>query len=264
MGDGWQRLMEAEWELAPGAEGYRCMTLTIPRDVNIVAFGPQSPRGTHHATFGVSSKPTGPDAVVACGVGSTGERRLQGSGAGSEPSQLPAGVAMPLHRGEQVMMNLHLFNISDAVLRGRSGMWIKTVPAEAVEQEAETVLAGPLSLVVPVGRSTQRGTCTLRADATIYSVAPHMHQKGIHLRASAETAAGQVTIYDGDYDFSHQLVHAVDSIKLKRGERVNVECSYMNDTARTINWGDSSLDEMCFVGMSLYPAIGYGGAPCAN
>ena len=264
MGDDWQRLMEADWELAPGAEGYRCMTLTIPRDIYIVAFGPQSPRGTHHATFGVSSKPTGPDTVVACSVGATGERRLQGSGAGSEPSQLPTGVAMPLHKGEQVMMNLHLFNINDSALRGRSGMWIKTVSADAVQHEAETVLAGPLQLTIPVGRSTQSGSCTLRADATIYSVGPHMHQKGVHLRATAQTSTGQVAIYDGDYDFSHQLVHSVDSIQLKRGDRVNVECTYVNDSQRTINWGDSSLDEMCFIGLSLYPAIGYGGLPCAN
>jgi hypothetical protein len=264
MGDGWQRLMEAEWELAPGSEGYRCMTLTIPRDVYLTAFAPQSPAGTHHATFGVSATPNGPDQVVACGVGSVGERRLQGSGAGSEPGELPPGVAMPLHAGEQVAMNLHLFNVSDEPLRGRSGMWVKTVAAHDVQFEAETVLAGPLSLDIPIGRSTHSGGCTLRADATVYGVGPHMHQTGAHLRAVAETAAGELEIYDGDYDFNHQLFHAIDAVELKAGDRVRVECTYQNDTDRTLHWGDSSLDEMCFVSLGLYPAIGYGAFPCAN
>jgi hypothetical protein len=264
MGGGWQRLMEADWELAPGTEGYRCMTLTVPEDVYIVAFSPQSPRGTHHATFGVSAVPSAPDQVVACGVGAVGERRLQGSGAGSEPSELPAGVAMPLHRGDQIAMNLHLFNVSEEPLSGRSGMWVKTVTADEVEFEAETVLAGPLALDIPVGRSTQTGGCTLRSDATLYAAAPHMHQTGVHLRATVTTVAGEVEVFDGDYDFNHQLYHDIDDVQLRAGDYLEVECTYENDRDRALHWGDSSLDEMCFLSLSLYPAIGYGQLPCAN
>jgi hypothetical protein len=264
MGGGWQRLMEADWQLAAGAEGYRCMTITIPEDVYITAFAPQSPLGTHHATFGVSEEATGPDQVVACGVGNTGTRRLQGSGAGSEPFELPAGVAMPLHQGEQVNMNLHLFNVGDEPLTGRSGMWIKTVPKDQVVHEAETVLAGPLQLNIPVGRSTQSGGCTLRADATIYGVGPHMHQHGVHLKATATTADGELMLYDGDYDFSHQLFYGIDEVQLHAGDKINVECSYENDGDAPLHWGDSSLAEMCFVGVGLYPAIGYGSLPCSN
>jgi hypothetical protein len=264
MGDGWQRLMEVDWELAASSEGYRCMTFTVPEDVYIIAFNPQSPLGTHHSTYGISASANGPDKVVACGVGNAGERRLQGSGAGSEPSNLPAGVAMPVHRGEQIMMNLHLFNVSDQVLRGRSGMWIKTVAKGEVEHEAEQVLAGPLQLNIPVGRSTQKGGCTLRADATLYALAPHMHQKGVHLRATATSGGEEIMVYDGEYDFSHQLLHDIDDVQLKAGDRVNIECTYQNDSDGPLRWGDSSLDEMCFIGMSLYPAIGYGSLPCSN
>jgi len=264
MGDGWRRLMEADWELAPNSEGYRCMTLTLPEDVYISAFAPQSPLGTHHSTYGVSPVPGGPDAVVACGVSTAGDRKLQGSGAGSEPSELPAGVAMRLSRGEQVSMNLHLFNVSNEVLRGRSGMWVKTVAPNDVEFEAETVLAGPLSLDIPIGRSTQTGGCTLRSDATVYAVGPHMHQTGVYLRATAATSSGEVLVYEGDYDFEHQVSHDIDDVQLQAGDRITVECTYQNDRDRALRWGDSSLDEMCFISLGLYPAIGYGALPCAN
>jgi hypothetical protein len=264
MGDGWQRLMEADWQLAAGSEGYRCMTLTIPEDIYIVAFEPQSPLGTHHATFGVNDRPSESDRVVACGVGTAGERKLQGSGAGTEASELPPGVAMPIHAGEQVLMNLHLFNVNDAPLSGRSGMWIKTVPKDQVVHEAETVLAGPLSLDIPVGRATTGGSCTLRADATLFAVGPHMHQHGVHQRVTATTAAGEVMIYDAEYDFDHQLYYPVDELQLHAGDRVNVECTYLNDTDAPLHWGDSSLAEMCFTSLSLYPAVGYGSLPCSN
>jgi hypothetical protein len=264
MGDGWLRLMEADWEVAPTSEGYRCMTLTVPEDVLITSFFPQSPAGTHHSTFGVSSTPQGPDAVVACGVGNAGERRLQGSGAGSEATQLPAGVAMRLRAGDQINMNLHLFNTGDVPLRGRSGMWIKTVAESEVEHEAETVLAGPLALLVPVGRSTQTGTCTLQSDATIFSVGPHMHQTGVHMRATTMKDGAELEIYDGDYDFFHQLSYEIDPVQLSAGDVVSIECTYENDTDRPISWGDSSLDEMCFISLGLYPAGGHGGGLCTN
>jgi hypothetical protein len=31
-----------------------------------------------------------------------------------------------------------------------------------------------------------------------------------------------------------------------------------------VSWGDSTLDEMCFVGLALYPSFGAGGFPCTN
>jgi hypothetical protein len=264
MGDGWQRLMEADWQLSAGSEGYRCMTFTVPEDIYIVAFEPQSPLGTHHATFGVSAAASEDDHVYACGVGTAGDRKLQGSGAGTEASALPPGVAMPIHAGEQVLMNLHLFNIGDQPLSGRSGMWIKTVAKNDVVHEAETVLAGPLSLDIPVGRATTSGSCTIRSDATLFAVGPHMHQHGVHQRVTATTAAGDVAIYDADYDFDHQLYYPVDQLELHAGDRVNVECTYLNDTDGPLHWGDSSLAEMCFTSLSLYPAVGYGSLPCSN
>ena len=239
MGEGWLRLMEADWAVAPSAEGYRCMTFTVPEDVLITAFAPQSPPGTHHSTFGVSETATGPDEVIGCSVGQTGERGLQGSGAGSTPSQLPPGIAMRLRAGEQISMNLHLFNTSEEPLRGRSGMWIKTIPESELQAESETVLAGPLSLFVPVGRSTQRGRCTLRADATLYSLGPHMHQKGVHMRVTASMNNTEVELYDGDYDFNHKLVHEIEAIELEAGDVVHVECTYR--TTPTADAGRSSL-----------------------
>jgi hypothetical protein len=265
MGDGWLRLMEADWEVAPMAEGYRCMTFTIPKDVYITAFYPQQPPGTHHTTLTVADSSDGNDRVFACGVGGIGERRLQGSGAGTEPSELPEGVAQPLRAGQQVTMNLHLFNVTDETLRGRSGVWVKTIPADEVDSESETILAGPLSLTIPVGESTQTGQCTLAADATLYSIGPHMHQLGKHMRVTVTTAGGEVELHDGPYDFTHQVLYAIEPIELKAGDVVHLECTYLNDTDGPVGWGDSSLAEMCFVSLSVYPASGLSsGPPCAG
>jgi hypothetical protein len=261
-GDGWLRLIEAAWELAPHSEGYRCVRKTMPEDVYITAFAPLSPPGTHHTTLHVETAGVSPDGVTVCGVGAGGTRRLQGAGVGTEPSVLPAGVAMKVAAGEQLMVNLHLFNFGAARLTGTSGTRIKRVPLAEVEHLAEVVLAGPLGLNIPPGRVTQSGNCTLRSAATIYSLNPHMHQLGKHMKVTLRGENGDRVLLDQAYDFTHQLLHPIEPVQVEAGDRVNIECTYLNDTPRDVTWGDSSLDEMCFVGVGLYPA--FGGGLCVN
>jgi hypothetical protein len=264
-GDGWLRLIQAEWELAAKSEGYRCVRKTMPEEVYITGFAPLNPAGTHHTTLHVETAGAFPDGVTVCGVGSGGTRRLQGAGVGTEPTMLPAGVAMKVAAGEQLMMNLHLFNFGDQPLAGTSGMRVKRVPLAQVANEAEVVLIGPLTLDIPPGRVTQSGRCTLRSPATLFSLNPHMHQLGRHMKVTVQAAGGGARVlHDEAYDFTHQLLHQIEPVQLAAGDSVNIECTYENQTAREVRWGDSSLDEMCFVGVGLYPAFGAGGLPCFN
>jgi hypothetical protein len=41
---------------------------------------------------------------------------------------------------------------------------------------------------------------------------------------------------------------------MRAGDQVQIECTYQNDTDETLHWGDSSLAEMCFIGLWRYPA----------
>ncbi|HKP59302.1 MAG TPA: hypothetical protein VJV78_21410 [Polyangiales bacterium] len=264
-GDGWQRLIEADWELAPGSEGYRCVRRTLSQDVFVTAFSPLLPGGTHHTVLVVASHPDAPDGVTVCSVGTNGERRLQGAGAGTPSASLPEGVAMKIGKGEQLLMNLHLFNPGDQPLRGTSGMRVNTVAAPDVKFQAEVVLAGPLGLSIPRGHVVQRGSCTFGSDVTVFSVGPHMHQLGVHAKLTAHSSIdGERVLHDAAYDFTHQLVYQVEPIKLAKGDKIDIECTYENTTDRTVTWGDSTLDEMCFAGVGLYPAMSRGAGPCTN
>jgi hypothetical protein len=261
VGDGWQRLMQADWQLGPHSEGYRCAYKTVPQDVYIVAFSPLTPPGTHHTTLEIHpGGEDGLDSVSWCAGGTaTGVRQLQGSGVGTKPVQLPPGVAMKVAKGEMLVMNLHLFNVGDAVLTGTSGMWVKTVPAETAVQIAEVVLAGPISLDIPDGRSIQSGRCTFNQPATIYSLGPHMHQLGVHMRVTAHSSiSGEHVIYDANYDFTHQFVYPIELLEMAAGDWLSLECTYENTTGETVFWGDSSLTEMCFVNVGRFPAAGEG------
>jgi hypothetical protein len=162
---------------------------------------------------------------------------------------------MELKEGSQITLNLHLFNVAESDLSGRSGLLVKTMAKKDVEHPAETILAGPIMLEIPPGRVTQSGTCTFPHDATIFSILPHMHQTGVYMKVVAHSSVdGDVTLFDGAYDFDLQEMHDLELLPMKEGDTVDVECTYENDTDNTIEWGDSSLAEMCFAGLGRVPA----------
>lgn len=256
-GDGWKTLITGHWEIEAGTETYRCVRFTVPEDVNASAFRALSPRGTHHTVLTVAENATESDGITKCSAQTNAQRNLGGSGVGTNDFFLPEGVAMRLRAGQQLLLNLHLFNVSDSALSGVSGTLIKTAKESDVKEWAEGVLAGPVNLTIPVGGPTvQSGNCTFKEDATIFAVLPHMHQLGIHLKTTAHSSLeGDVVMHDGDYSFDEQIVYPFDKpVKMKAGDKVQIDCTYMNTTSKTVNFGDSSLAEMCFAGLFRYPS----------
>jgi hypothetical protein len=260
--DGWQDLALTDWKLAGGQETYLCLTLTTNADTYITAFKSVGSPGTHHATLSVASGLT--DGVVdGCGPVAM-YRQIFASGATEVEQTMPDGVAMSIDYGQQIVLRLHLFNTRDEALTGHSGVIVKTTSAYAVKQFAGSVLAGTISLSSPPGTSTQTGTCTLGVDATVFNVFPHMHQLGRSMKAAALLADGtEKTLYDGPFQFDEQLRYEVDPLQMHKGDRVHVECTYDNTTDTTVGFGESSLDEMCFLGISSYPPIS-SSALCLN
>jgi hypothetical protein len=189
-----------------------------------------------------------------------------GAGLGTQPVEMPEGVALKLPKGSALLLNLHLFNVSSAPLSGTSGIEIVRADPSEVVQEAEIVLAGKaVGLVVPPGASTQTGACAMSHDVTLFAVFPHMHQLGAHLKAVAHSGGAATVLVDAPYSFDTQLYYPVaPELPMKAGDSVDVECSYENPGAADVLFGDSSLDEMCFVGLYRYPRAQNSGITCID
>jgi hypothetical protein len=257
----WTELVSGDWQMNPGNEGYVCVRKTIDQDMYISDFRAVAPEGTHHTVLTMGS-PDGPDGVSGCGAGTNHEAMIYGSGVGTNPFSFPEGVAIHIPAGTQLLLNLHLFNVSDAALQGVSGTEVKTLAADEVVHVAEAVLAGKtFNLNVPDGgESTQIGYCTMDADVTVLSVSPHMHQLGTHAKIVAELDSGEMTLHDAAYDFYEQKVYPLaPSLPMAQGDRLRVECTYVNNTGADVSFGDSSTEEMCFSGIYRYPALGGSG-----
>ena len=255
--DEWGALIAGDWSLAAGTEGYVCVRLTVSQDLYITDFRALSPLGTHHSVLTVGA-PSQPDGTAPCNAGTNHGAMIYGAGIGTDEISLPAGVAMPVRAGQQLLLNLHLYNVSDAALSGTSAVEVRTISAAEVQQEAEVILMGKvLSLTIPPGEVTQIGNCEMNGDVTLFMVSPHMHRLGTHMQVVAHrNGLPPEILHDQAYSFEEQLIYPIEPIEMKRGDRLEVHCTYNNTTGTTIGFGDSSDEEMCFSTTFRYPPYG--------
>jgi hypothetical protein len=252
----WEPLITADWELGPGEERYFCQRVTLTEDVYFHAVRAINPLGTHHTAL--TAEPgaaSAPDGLTEC-RSALSPQGIFGSGPGTDAVVYPEGVGLRLRAGQQLLLNLHVFNTSTEPLRGTSGTEIVKTTPDQIEHVAESLLAGPRGLDLPAHQETTvTGTCTMNQDTTLFAVQPHMHQLGTHMRGVAESSiAGTVVLHDGAYDFEQQLVYAIEPLQMRAGDVVRIACTYDNTTDQRVTLGESSNAEMCFLVLHRYPA----------
>lgn len=257
-GQQWSRLIERTWELAPGASGAvgenenLCTKQLIEEDIYVSAIRPVHPEGTHHTLIALGDETSNCTDAVFSGL-------IYAAGVGSQGLELPEGVAMKLPKGKYLDLGLHLYNTSDTPLSGTSAIEVVKMKPEDVRYESEAVLAGPFNISIPPGGTTLSGDCTLAADQTMFALFPHMHQLGTHLKTTLTVSGETRVIHDAPYDFNEQVQIPLDPvIPMKAGDVINTECTYVNPTANTVGFGESSDTEMCFSLFFRYPAQGVG------
>jgi hypothetical protein len=255
---GWQELIARDWQVEQGSEKYVCVRTTLDRDLTIAGFDSINPKGTHHTVLTVGP-PSAPDGLSDCNSFVQLGTMLFGSGVATNPLEFPEGVAVRLRAGQQLLLNLHVFNTSNAPIEGVSGTRALVVDPSDVALEAESILAGTGALSLPPNQETTSfGTCTLTSESTLFAVQPHMHQLGRHMKVTARIGGVDRVIHDKAYDFSEQPIYPMEALKMAAGDSLYVECTHENTTNALVTWGESSTAEMCHAGVYRYPAASAG------
>lgn len=260
--EGYARLIGRTWSLQPGqTDTYRCVRLTMTEDVYITSFKSQSPNGSHHAVLSIAntSSTMGADGEYDCSVGTLGLKMLYAAGVTTADYDFPAGVGIQVRAGEQIHLNLHLYNASDVPITGESAVFVKRV-ATAPAMLAEMVFAGKFLFSLrgdmPNVPQTVSGGCTVAAgrDYQLFALWPHMHKAATHQKVTITHAGVDTVLHDLAFAFGEQNFFAQSpQFHLVGGDRVKVDCTYVNNTGSTITFGDSSDAEMCFSGLYRYP-----------
>ena len=237
---GWQPLIAKGWTLMPGGEKTSDIQLeTLERDMVIGGIRPLAPIGTHHTLLF---------------RGANGTNAIYASGVGTNELMFPAGKALKITAGTLIGLQLHIFNTTDGMLTGKSGVEILEVDPATVTEEVDMFLPGPQNISLPPNvPTTLRGTCTVKTPYKLFALFPHMHQLGTHLKTTLTIGGVERVINDAPYDFEHQAVIEFEPIQMNVGDKITTECTWMNTSAETVTYGESSTTEMCYSILYRFP-----------
>lgn len=260
-GDGYRVLIERDWEVASG-EKYLCRRSKISEDMYLAGFRAETPIGTHHAIVTMTSTPqlTG---KYDCNDGDLDSEMLFAGGIGMEKFELPAGVAIKIPAGSYINLNLHIDNRTSAPLTGTSGVYVKTIPAAMVEQEADVVFLGNIDATKYIApamngipqQTSVLGECQASEDWHILGFVPHMHDLAVGQRVDEMIDSQFVTtrLDTMTYDLNAQHSYPVDFV-LPKDHRLFVYCNYVNNSVTARYLGPSAYQsEQCLTGMYRWP-----------
>lgn len=174
---------------------------------------------------------------------------------GTAPDQLKPGQARRIRAGSDIVFQLHwTANGKPALDQAKLGLiFAKQTPRE----EIITLQAMNSRFEIPAGAENHRvdARVTLRTEATLELLAPHMHLRG-------KAFAMQVKLPDGElreilrvprYDFNWQLSYVLrEPMRLPAGSQVLATGWFDNsannknnpDPSKAVRWGDQSWEEM--------------------
>jgi hypothetical protein len=276
--------MPAAFDLpASGPDIYRNFVipshLTEDKWVRAIEFHPSSRKVVHHTLYaydatGAAARSEGRDGkpgfsgMAAIGLTNLGANNgippsgsLGGWAVGATPVLMPDGVALPLPKGSDIILQTH-FHMTGKPESEKSTIGIYFAD-KAPEKMAQSIQV-PALFGVGSGLHIQPGekeftiqdSLTLPVDVKTFSVGGHAHYlcKEMKLTATLPDGSTQPLLWIRNWDFNWQDRYTYQTpLVLPKGTRIDVKLVYDNSAdnphnpqnpPREVWWGEQSFDEM--------------------
>lgn len=171
---------------------------------------------------------------------------LAGSQSATYDYSFPEGAALLIPANATLDLNVHYVNKTTGITKGEAYMNFYTTAKSAVTKVVKTLNMGNTSLNIPAS-TTKTFTKTFLVDKPmqVLTLTSHMHKLGekfvIKIKGGARD--GEVVYTNTDWE-SPDIINFKTPILLAKGEGLTSEITYKNTTARTVNFGLTSEDEM--------------------
>lgn len=175
----------------------------------------------------------------------------------SELQAFQQGAVLEIPPRHKIVGGVHLVNIAASPLDTAIHFDIETVPEDQVEVRLRPISFTNTALdIEPQAESRFRMTCNLGeqfenvlgrpASYNIYYVLAHYHEWGNYFRLSfVDDADSERTIFELQNSIGEPLGTTIDPPMSSEGAaRLRVECGYLNDTDRRLEYGLGG-QEMC-------------------
>ena len=273
---------------ADGPDIYRnfviATKLTEDKWVRAIELKPSARTVVHHSLFfsdtsggarkqdGVDGQPGFPGFGSIFTVGDPVSALNGGLGGwvpGTTPAFLPQGIAVPLPKGSDFLLQTH-FHPNGLAQTEKTviGLYFGPAPARLMTQLQVPAFFGiRANLDIPAGETDYkvRGSFTLPADVDAVGVWAHAHYLGKEAKLTATLPSGEVRIllWIRQWEFNWQDQYLFqDLVPLPKGTRLDGELTYDNSAGnyrnpntppKRVRWGENSTDEMGSLLLNVLP-----------
>jgi hypothetical protein len=241
-------LRTEEFTVPAGEERYVCYAITLDEEMVVSGFHAPGIPVVHHSSLMRALVPE-PEGLSECPVlFKVTWETMFGGGAGDTSLEYPAGTAQTLEAGEQLVLQLHLLNVQDEDITLDAYMEIMLTSGTDLEPIYLGAIGNTDIRLPPGEESTVQAVCEMQRDARVIAFSPHMHQLGTAMVFEVGDSMDSLQeIYRRDpYDFDNQFIDPVE-LQLEAGQIIRNTCTYINSSDDPVVFGESSLDEMCYM-----------------
>jgi hypothetical protein len=175
----------------------------------------------------------------------------------------PAGIGVEVPAHQMVRIEAHYINTAAEDIMGVGSVTFQGTPKSSAPPftPANFFFWGTEDIHIPpgakftAGPNFQAGT----ANTHVISIFTHQHElgTGVQVWESAHPGDTSKQIAD-DPDWSNPSWRLISpQIDMNGTNGLSYQCEWYNTTSSTISFGESALDEMCFIGGYYYPGHGF-------
>jgi hypothetical protein len=180
---------------------------------------------------------------------------------------LPNAVAYTLAPHQMIKIEMHYLNPNDAAIEAKATATFSAADPAAIRHEANILFIGTPDISLEPNKMTEvhkffnPGKAQLDLSTSrFFAITGHTHQLGLDVEVGiAEQPTSAVTpvyapdrfLWNEPETTTHQPEFMVD---IAGG--FDFTCRYFNNTTKTVTFGESASDEMCFFWAYYYPSNG--------
>jgi hypothetical protein len=175
----------------------------------------------------------------------------------------PQGIALLMSAQQMVRIEAHYINTSPNMLQGMGNVDIHGVAKTAAPsmQKADSLFWGTMNINLPPNATGTTGPVFQQgiAGTHMFSITTHQHRLGTGIQVWESTQSGAMgTQIANDTDWSNPSWKMLaPQFDFNGTNGLTYQCDWNNTTNQTVTFGESALQEMCFVGGFYYPGQGF-------
>jgi hypothetical protein len=174
----------------------------------------------------------------------------------------PQGVALKIEANQMVELEAHYINTGSTTLQGSGKVHFDTVPVTTANViESDLGFFGTTGIILGAGKASVGPMFVAGLAGTHgFALTTHQHRLGIDFKiwsASSATDVNHAPIADTTDWQNPPLYRLSPELDFNGSNGVAYQCTWNNTTGQIVTFGESALQEMCFMWMYYYPSQGF-------